>query len=73
MVILEEREFYFKVLPTFKWVNSENHNFQRANKGLNEKGFKRWSERNVLYFVDISSIGFIINELANIQVGLRKK
>jgi len=62
----------FLVLPTLKWVNSENHNFQRANRGLNDKGFKRWSERNVLYFVDISSIGFIINELDKIQLRFKE-
>jgi hypothetical protein len=36
------------------------------------KVLKRWSERNVLYFVGISSIGFIINELAKIQLGFKE-
>ena len=36
------------------------------------KVLKRWSERNVLYFVDISSIGFISDELAKIQLRFKE-
>jgi len=60
------------VLPTFKWINSENHNSQGANRGLNDERFKRWSERNVLYFVYISSISFISYELAKIQLRFKE-
>jgi hypothetical protein len=61
------------VLLTFKRVNSENHNSQGANSNLNDEGFKRWSERKVLYFVDIYSIGFISDELAKIQLRFKEE